>query len=218
MSEYVYVFANKWLPKLVKIGRTSDIVERLRQSAGASGAATFIPCPYECIYAIEVPDGKDSIIERTLHTYFDKNRIAGDKEFFEIKSDACIKEMDFLVSNVLKKAHKVSQKDIKLYNEQALGIASDASQNKKKRASNSNFAKLQIPVGSTLVFENGEGDTQCVTTDMNNKVQYKGQEYSVSALAQKLLNVTKPVNGYLWFSYNGKSLIEIREDLDKKGE
>lgn len=211
MSEYVYVFTNEWMPDLVKIGKADDIVDRLKQSTGAGGAATFIPCAYKCIYAIEVPDGRGIEIEQMVHRQLSKNKISESKEFFKIKPDKCIEEMEFLTS-VLKKVKKVSQKDIDLCNAQVLGILPDGTPNNKKRKSNNTFTSLGIKIGSELVFDNGDDNIKCKTVNNKSGVEYNGKKYnSISALAMELTH-KKSVNGFQWFSYNGKNLLDMQAE------
>ncbi len=61
MSEYVYILTNPTIPDLVKIGRTTNLEERLRSLSSHKGVSV----PYECYYCCEVADGND--IEKRLH-------------------------------------------------------------------------------------------------------------------------------------------------------
>lgn len=48
-------------------------------------------------------------------------------------------------------------------------------------------------------------------------IKYNGATTSVSALAQKLLELSHPVQGTLYFTYNGEILADLRARLELAG-
>ena len=78
------------------------------------------------------------------------------------------------------------------------------------RCKNFDFEENGIPVGSELVYV--ENPAIKVKVISNRKIEYNGQETSVSALAQQLKGFSHPVQGTLWFTYNGKKLVDIRKE------
>jgi len=74
------------------------------------------------------------------------------------------------------------------------------------------FSAYGIPVGSELVYV--EDESVRVTVVDDRRIKYDGEITSVSALAQKLKGFTHPVQGTLWFTYNGEKLTDIRDRID----
>ena len=65
MSEIIYLLTNPSMPDLVKVGRTSNLEERMRSLYNSS-----TPVPFECFYACEVDDSKEA--EKRIHNAFGK--------------------------------------------------------------------------------------------------------------------------------------------------
>ena len=74
----VYILVNSEMPDLVKIGRTLDIEQRMRELSRPSG----VPIAFQCFYAREVEAAE--IVENNLHDAFKDARINSKKEFFRI--------------------------------------------------------------------------------------------------------------------------------------
>lgn len=72
---------NPSIADLVKIGRTTNLEERMRGLSSHSG----VPVPFECYYACEVQDGQD--VEKRLHFAFGDHRINPKREFFRISPE-----------------------------------------------------------------------------------------------------------------------------------
>lgn len=72
------------------------------------------------------------------------------------------------------------------------------------------FDMIGIPIGSELTFVADENVKVKVVS--NREVEYNGERYRVSAIAQKLLGYDYGVQGTLYFKYKGKTLVEIREE------
>ena len=74
------------------------------------------------------------------------------------------------------------------------------------------FTSYGIPLGSELVYI--EDDSIRVTVIDDRRIKYNGEITSVSALAQKLKGFKHPVQGTLWFTYNGEKLTDLRDRVD----
>lgn len=87
------------------------------------------------------------------------------------------------------------------------------------RRSNNSFRLLNIAVGEEISFLYDETVTAKVMNN-RNKVQYEGVEYSVTALACKLLierhgwSENLHVNGWMYFTKDGKSLSDLRDSIE----
>ena len=53
-----------------------------------------------------------------------------------------------------------------------------------------------------------------LTTVVDDRhIEYNGETTSLSALAQKLKGFTHPVQGTIWFAYNGEKLDDLRKRI-----
>ena len=76
------------------------------------------------------------------------------------------------------------------------------------------FSQAGIAPGERVVFIEDESIQPIVVDDRH--IEYNGQTTSLSALAQQLKGFHHPVQGTLWFTYNGVKLTELRERMEKK--
>ncbi len=74
------------------------------------------------------------------------------------------------------------------------------------------FSECNISVGGEIVFIEDETIKATVVDDRH--IEYKGETTSVSALAQKLKGFEYPVQGTLWFTYQGERLADLRDRLE----
>ena len=74
------------------------------------------------------------------------------------------------------------------------------------------FELLGIPVGTTLTFVK-DAKITCTTLDKKNKVFFEGKTYSLSGLGKYLMKV-KAIQGGLYFTFNGETLVDIRKRLN----
>ena len=73
----VYVLTNPAFDTYVKVGKTINLEQRLKQLDNTS-----VPLPFRCVYAVEVDD--ESEVERLVHQAFADHRTRSSREFFEI--------------------------------------------------------------------------------------------------------------------------------------
>ena len=71
-----------------------------------------------------------------------------------------------------------------------------------------------IKKGEKVVFIEDETIQPVVIDD--RRIEWNKQTTSLSALAQQLKGFTHPVQGTLWFTYNGVKLTELRDKIEKK--
>ena len=85
---------------------------------------------------------------------------------------------------------------------------------KKMRAGNTTFEMLRIPIGSTLTATFKGRKLKFETVDNKNMVKdlQNGKVMTISAVANDYLGGQN--NGFLYFTYNGKRLSDIRAEID----
>lgn len=199
MSEIVYVLINEAMPGYVKIGKTSDLENRIRSLDNTS-----VPLPFECFYAAIVNDS--SFVEKSLHDAFSDVRVRKNREYFEISPDRVVSALKIgVIEEVTPGIDYVESED----DQKALDKA-------RTRRSAFNFEMVKIPVGAELIFIRDE-DIICTVVD-SKKVEFEGEVTSLSAAAQKALEKMdlhwKAVQGPMYWMYEGEALGERRYRLE----
>lgn len=83
---YIYVLENKFMPELVKIGKSSRSgAERAKEIYRGS---TGVPVEFDVVFEILSQDIDES--ERTIFEKLSGARVNGSREFFKIKKESCI--------------------------------------------------------------------------------------------------------------------------------
>lgn len=198
--EIVYVLTNPAMPGLVKIGKTTqmDLATRLSQLY-----TTGVPVPFECAYACEVDDcGK---VERAFHTAFGGQRVNPKREFFSIEPERVIAILSLLAVN-----------DATPQVERELGSSLDNDDRqsretlKRSKRPRLNFADMQIPVGSRLVYRD---DAEAVATVLDERnVDYQGESVSLTALTQSLMGTSYPLSPTPYWTFEGRTLKAIYDE------
>ena len=203
----IYILTNDAMPSYIKIGITTDLKQRLR-----SLDTTPVPLPFRCHYAIEVDDY--DIKEKLIHDAFADHRVRPNREFFQLSPERAVsllkavggKEIQFGNNEMIDEEGKVLEDDARI--------------EKITKRGNFTFSSVNIPVGSEITFT--RDDTKKVTVASDRKVEYQGEEYSLSTLAQKLLEELgyhwKSVQGPAYFKYKGEILSDIRNRLEEENE
>lgn len=193
--EIIYVLINEAMPGYVKIGRTTDLEQRIR-----SLDTTSVPLPFECFYACTVKDS--DYVEKQLHDAFLDHRIRSSREFFEISPERVVSVLKLAeIENVTPGRDFVDSKE----DQQALNQA-------RTRRAVFNFKMVDIPAGAELQYINDENIKAKVID--NKWIEINGEITSLSAAAQKLLGYTYQVQGTIYWMYNGETLDERRRRME----
>ena len=169
MSELVYILTNPTIPDLVKIGRTTDLDERLRSLSSHSG----VPVPFECYYCCEVEDGAD--VEKRLHFGLGDHRINPKREFFRINPERAKMLLEgWALKDVTPNEDIVDSKEEK-----------DSLNRERSRRSVFTFSMVDIPIGSEITFLKDESKIARVTDE--REVEYEGNRYSLNKVTLEIL-------------------------------
>jgi T5orf172 domain len=196
----VYIVINEAMPGLCKIGITENSVEsRIRQLD-----TTSVPLPFQVYYAARVADIQR--VERLLHDAFLDTRVRKSREFFRVSPER-VKSALLLatLSDETPKTELVENND----DQEALDKA-------RARRSAISLEKLGI-LPNAILISTFDDVAQCTVLD-HKAVLFEGARTSLSAAALIVANR----NGYKWqtlagpnyWTYNGKTLSEIREDAE----
>lgn len=200
MAEIVYILINDAMPGFVKIGFTAKDVEQRIRELDSSG----LPLPFECFYAAKVNRGKE--VEKTLHDIFKDYRVRPNREFFRVDPDR-VRSAISLVA-----IEEITPKiDLNLSQEDLQALADN------QRRQPFRFSLAKVPLNSELQFTRDESKTCRVIDD--KYVEFNGQAMSLSGAAQLILKQmgykAPAVQGPLYWSYKGKSLVELRRTAEE---
>lgn len=197
MNEIVYILINEAMPGYLKIGRTNTSVEqRMRELY-----KTAVPLPFECFYAAKVKDSKT--VETALHDAFADNRVSTSREFFKIAPERVVAVLRLLsLEEVTPKQDYVETKEDEIALEKA-----------RTQSSVFNFEMVKIPVGSILQLSRNK-DITCEVVD-SRWVKYKNEITSLTAAAKDALGITHPLQGPLYWEFEGETLVDRRERMEQ---
>jgi hypothetical protein len=164
------------MPDHIKIGRTSNLSERLKSLANTS-----VPLPFECLYAIEVDD--PDTVERLLHDVFRDSRTRRTREFFEVGGERVIAAMN------LTRGRDVTPREDTVEDQESQ-VALDKARTIRAAF---NFDMVGIAPGTTLEFHDDPSIT-CVVQNAK-QVIYNDEETSLSRSATNIVIARKKAAG-----------------------
>ena len=176
----VYVLSNPAFDSYVKIGRTIDLEQRLRQLDNTS-----VPLPFRCVYAVEVDD--DVRVERLVHQAFADVRVRSTREFFEIDAQRIIAALQLTAGRDVTPREDIA--------EDAEGI--EALERTVAKRKSYSFADAHVAVGDVLVYARDESVSATVVAE--KKIEFEGEVTSLSKAALTMLHR----QGYKWQQANG---------------
>lgn len=195
MAEIVYILINESMPGYVKIGKTDNLEQRIR-----SLDTTSVPLPFECFYASRVRDA--GFVESQLHEAFADQRVRSNREFFEMAPERAVAALRLAeIENVTLNRDIVETQE----DQQALNKA-------KQRRAVFNFEMVGIPKGAELVFVSDDNIKGRVVDSRN--IEFEGEVTSPSAAAQKIRGTEYPLQGTIYWLYEGETLDERRRRME----
>ena len=198
----VYILTNESMPDTIKIGITDNLERRIKDLDNTS-----TPLPFECFYAVEVEDA--SVIEKQLHQGLDDKRIRQNREFFNAtpeQAKALLKMVEVMGGK------DVTPKDVIAETEQDKQALNSAKQKRKRF----NFEMINLAPGTVLEFVKDNTIT-CEVHD-DTKVKFRNEITSISNAADIVLREMgydwAAVQGPIWWSYQGKTLRDLRREYE----
>lgn len=85
-QEFVYIVSNPSIPNKVKVGRTTNLKQRIKQLQ-----TTGVPTPYRYEFVALVEDSVSA--EKTAHHALRFNRVASNREFFDVSPALAIEKI-----------------------------------------------------------------------------------------------------------------------------
>jgi len=216
-SGYVYIFTNdSFRDDWVKIGKTTNLKELLKTLFNTS-----LPLPFK-IYAT-LQTSKYDKVERIIHKQIDRLtdlRINQNREFFNVHPSQAL-DIFFDQAQLLDDAVIMKYKDnepTELVYPPCPQKPPNDEQVKLPQRKPFEFSMVGLNVGDTVIFDALQLPVKVAG---KNKVEHEGRLWSLSAfcgtyLPEKMQNKSGAYQGPKYFSYGGKTLWELRLDLEKK--
>lgn len=212
-SPVIYILTNPSFPEYVKIGYASDVNRRLSELNNK----TATPFAFRIFATYEVTNERSdtfvhNIIDtlnaelRTRDILNGKERI---REFFALDPEAAYLILDNIaqLTNTQDKLHRYVPSEKELQDEK------QAEKIVKERKKIFSFSKCKIEPGSVITLKDHPDINAKVIDDRH--VEYDGEVWLLSPLTQKLLNKDS-VQGALYWTFDGRRLTEIREEIEEK--
>ena len=211
---YIYILTNPSFPTYVKIGYADDVNARVRQL----NRTECTPFAFR-VYATYAVNAR--LTDMKLHDIIDKlnpelrsiDNVNGKKRVREFY--AMTAEDAYALFEAMAEIHG-TEANLKLWRatekerseeQVADEIATESAEKKSKFT----FKALGIGIGEELEYIHDRSIRVTVADELRH-VSYNGETWTLSALAQKLLNRAS-VQGTLHFSYKGEVLVDMRERL-----
>ena len=210
---YVYILTNEsFREDWVKIGKTTDMAKRLK-----SLNTTALPLPFK-VYAT-IKTCKYEELEKIIHKQIDRLtdlRINQSREFFNVHPAQAL-DIFLDQATALEDAEVVKYENGKTRQMYPVQEKSKEVQDKKPQRPPFDFSMVGLNVGDKVMFEALNLEVKVAG---KNKVEYEGRLWSLSAfcgtyLPENMRNHSDAYQGPKYFSYQGKTLWEIRLEREK---
>ena len=216
----IYILTNPSFPEFVKIGYTDDMDRRLREF----NRSECVPFAFR-VYAIYEVDSR--LTDTKVHAIIDKlnpNLRATDdlngrprfREFYAMSPEDAYSIFEAMaeIHNCKHRLRRIAPNPQEVADEQ---VAEAIKNERRERMAPFTFSLCNIPVGAELEFWSNQYEAsgkKCVVTDEKH-VKYDEKIYSLSALAQKLLEAPNNVAGPRYFKYQDEWLNDIRKRVEQ---
>lgn len=205
----IYILTNPSFPDYVKIGYAKNIEARLKQL----NRSETIPFAFRVYAVYEVGS---ALTDKELHKLIDtlnpdlrtidnfdgKERV---KEFYAMSAEDAYGLLESIakISGTQDRLKRMKPEGHEVLDEQ---LAEEIRE--KTRLGPFRFSECGIQPGEEIVFIENPDIKPIVLDDRH--ILYNGETTSLSALAQKLRNSKNPLQGTLYFTYNGEILADLR--------
>jgi hypothetical protein len=206
----IYILKNPiFKDNIVKIGKTKK--GRLEQRISELSRQTGVPFPFVCHSAFEIDNYEE--IERVIHKAYRSVSAQTDeankrKEFFEVNPEKARGLISELAS--LHNGKEVFANDERVYSD--IVRKEIIKEENKVIRTRTKFSEIGIEVGTELTFSRDESK-KCKVIE-NNKVEYMGEQYSLTAITIKLMNkmgYRGNYNGYAYWKHDDEILWDLRK-------
>ena len=210
---YVYILTNpSFREDWVKIGKTTNMEKRLKTLN-----TTALPLPFK-VYAT-IKTSKYEELEKIIHKQIDRLtdlRINQSREFFNVHP---AQALDIFLDQATALDDAIVTKYENGKPRQMFPVLEKSKEDKEKKFQRPpfDFSMVGLNVGDRVIFDALNLEVKVAG---KNKVEYEGRLWSLSAfcgtyLPENMHNASEAYQGPKYFSYQGKTLWEIRLEKEK---
>ncbi len=211
---YVYILTNpSFREDWVKIGKSTNMEKRLKTLN-----TTALPLPFK-VYAT-IKTSKYEELEKIIHKQIDRLtdlRINQSREFFNVHP---AQALDIFLDQATALDDAIVTKYENGKPRQMYPVLEKAKEEKEKKPQRPpfDFSMVGLNVGDKIIFDALNLEVKVAG---RNKVEYEGRLWSLSAfcgtyLPENMHNASEAYQGPKYFSYQGKTLWEIRLEKENK--
>ena len=151
----------------------------------------------------------DILRENDIDKFLNDKRINQDREFFMLDASQPIAILQLLKKQ--QNIHDITEQVQSKNETEIQEVDREANKKLNARRPNLNFIEMGIPLNSMIEFANKDIKAQARVIS-EKTVRYENQDYSLSALTQKLLDIDYPIGPIPYWSYNGKTLLDYYKE------
>lgn len=211
---YVYILTNpSFREDWVKIGKSTNMEKRVKTLN-----TTALPLPFK-VYAT-IKTAKYEELEKIIHKQIDRLtdlRINQSREFFNVHP---AQALDIFLDQATALDDAIVTKYENGRPRQMYPVLEKSKEEREKKPQRPpfDFSMVGLNVGDKVVFDALNLEVKVAG---KNKVEYEGRLWSLSAfcgtyLPENMHNASEAYQGPKYFSYQGKTLWEIRLEKEKK--
>ena len=211
---YVYILTNpSFREDWVKIGKSTNMEKRLKTLN-----TTALPLPFK-VYAT-IKTSKYEELEKIIHKQIDRLtdlRINQSREFFNVHP---AQALDIFLDQATALDDAIVTKYENGKPRQMYPVLEKSKEEKEKKPQRPpfDFSMVGLNVGDKVIFDALNLEVKVAG---KNKVEYEGRLWSLSAfcgtyLPENMHNASEAYQGPKFFSYQGKTLWEIRLEKENK--
>ena len=211
---YVYILTNpSFREDWVKIGKSTNMEKRLKTLN-----TTALPLPFK-VYAT-IKTSKYEELEKIIHKQIDRLtdlRINQSREFFNVHP---AQALDIFLDQATALDDAIVTKYENGKPRQMYPVQENSKEEKEKKPQRPpfDFSMVGLNVGDKVIFDALNLEVKVAG---RNKVEYDGRLWSLSAfcgtyLPENMHNASEAYQGPKYFSYQGKTLWEIRLEKENK--
>lgn len=214
----IYILTNPSFPDYVKIGYAGNIEKRLKEL----NRSECIPFAFRvyAVYEVSTPlQDKElhGLIDRlnpelrAIDTFDGKPRT---KEFFAMSAEDAYALLESIakLSGTTDKLQRLTPEGHEIADEE---VAAEIQEEAKERKAPFSFSKCGIPIGAEIMLV-GHPDIVAIVKG-DRQIEYQEEPYSLSSLAQRILQTSYPLQGPVYWTYEGKKLRDIRMERENQG-
>jgi hypothetical protein len=199
----VYILKNESMPGYVKVGRTTDLKQRM-----STLDTTGVPLPFECYYARRVEDA--AFVESHLHAAFQEQRVRKSREFFKVLPERVKAALE------IARGEEITVDEGSVVETQDDLVSLAKAKTKRPNFKFSMIESIADAKPGTVLIHASNPNATCTVYDDHN-VSFEGEVMSLTKSAGvvlKRLGLSDSIAGTDYWTLNGATLWDLRNQAE----